>query len=101
MKGLSLITGAAVAFTCSIHLFAQSQSNQSPVLPGDREVRVKHGKTTVRDKSKLVRKAIEDWYARNMEAFKGKDVAAIMALRTTSPWYVPPYQLACLLCHRA
>jgi ketosteroid isomerase-like protein len=80
MKGLSLIAGAAVAFTCSIHLFAQSQSNQSPV--GDRKVRVKHGKTTVRDKSKPVRKAIEDWYARNMEAFKAKDLAAIMALRT-------------------
>ena len=36
----------------------------------------------MRDKSKPVRKAIEDWYARNMEAFKAKDVAAIMALRT-------------------
>jgi len=82
MKGLSLITGAALAFTCSIQLFAQSQSNQSPVLPADSKIKVKHGKTTVRDKSKPVRKAIEDWYARNMEAFEAKDVAAIMALRT-------------------
>ena len=29
-----------------------------------------------------MRKAIEDWYARNVEAFKAKDVAAVMALRT-------------------
>jgi ketosteroid isomerase-like protein len=82
MKGLSLIAGAALAFTCSIQLFAQSQNGQSPVLPSDSKVKVKHDKTTVRDKSKPVRKAIEDWYARNMEAFNAKDVAAVMALRT-------------------
>jgi ketosteroid isomerase-like protein len=82
MKGLSLIAGAALAFTCSIQLFAQSQNSQSPVLPSDSKVKVKHDKTTVRDKSKPVRKAIEDWYARNMEAFNAKDVAAVMALRT-------------------
>jgi ketosteroid isomerase-like protein len=29
-----------------------------------------------------VRKAIEDWYASNMAAFKAKDVAAVMTLRT-------------------
>jgi len=82
MKSLLLIAGAVLAFTCSIQLFAQSQSSQSPVLPGDSKVKVKDGKTTVRDKSKPVRKAIEEWYARNMEAFEAKDVAAIMALRT-------------------
>ncbi len=82
MKGLSLIAGAALAFTCSLQLFAQSQSGQSPVLPPDSKVKVKDGKTIVRDKSKPVRKAIEAWYASNMEAFKAKDVAAIMALRT-------------------
>lgn len=36
----------------------------------------------MRDKSKPVRRAIEDWYARNVEAFKAKDVSAVMALRT-------------------
>ena len=82
MKGLSLIAGAALAFTCSLQLFAQSQNGQSPVLPTDSKVKVKHDKTTVRDKSKPVRRAIEDWYVRNMEAFKAKDVAAVMALRT-------------------
>ena len=82
MKGLTLIAGAALAFTCSIQLFAQSQNGQSPVLPSDSKVKVKHDKTTVRDKSKPVRKAIEDWYVRNREAFEAKDVAAVMALRT-------------------
>lgn len=82
MKGLSLIAGAALAFTCSLQLFAQSQNGQSPVLPTDSKVKVKYDKTTVRDKSKPVRRAIEDWYVRNMEAFKAKDVAAVMALRT-------------------
>lgn len=82
MKGMWLIVGAALAFTCSTLLFAQSQSGQSPDLPGASKVKVKDGKTTVRDKSKPVRKAIEAWYASNMEAFKAKDVAAIMALRT-------------------
>jgi len=45
-------------------------------------VKVRDEKTIVRDKSKPVRKAIEDWYARNIEALKAKDVAAVMALRT-------------------
>ena len=36
----------------------------------------------MRDKSKPVRQAIEAWYASNMEAFKAKDVAALMALRS-------------------
>ncbi|HEX5733929.1 MAG TPA: nuclear transport factor 2 family protein [Blastocatellia bacterium] len=81
MKRLSLIACASLVFTCSLQLFAHSQSGQSPALPGDSKVKVKGGKTTVRDKSKPVRKAIEAWYASNMEAFKAKDVAAIMALR--------------------
>ena len=81
MKSLLLLVGFALAVTCSPAL-AQSQSAQSQVLPGDLKVKVKADKTIVRDKSKPVRKAIEDWYARNVEAFKAKDVAAIMALRT-------------------
>jgi ketosteroid isomerase-like protein len=82
MKCLLLLVGFALALTCSPPLVAQSQSDQSQVLQGERKVKVKDGKTMMRDKSKPVRKAIEDWYARNMEAFKAKDVAAIMALRT-------------------
>ena len=59
---------------CVSPLLAQANS--------DSKVKVKDGNMIVRDKSKPVRKALEDWYARNIEAFNAKDVAAIMALRT-------------------
>ena len=90
MKGLLLLVGFALVLTYSPPLVAQSQSDRSQVLQGERKVKIKDGKTITRDKSKPVRKAIADWYARNMAAFKAKDVAAIMALRaddfhTTTP----------------
>ena len=82
MKRSLLVVGFVLALTCSPQLLAQSDSAQSQVLPGDRKLKVKDGKTVARDKSKPVRKAIEEWYARNTNAFRAKDVAAIMALRT-------------------
>src|SRR6185503_2774559 len=82
MKNLLLLVGFALILTFSLSLIAQCQSDRQPVAPNDLKVKVKAGKTIVRDKSKPVRRAIEDWYARNMEAFKAKEVAAIMALRT-------------------
>ena len=82
MKSLSLVVGFALALTCSPQLLAQSDRAHLQVLQGERKVKIKDGKTIMRDKSKPVRKAIEAWYASNMEAFKAKDVAAIMALRT-------------------
>lgn len=80
MKSVLLPIGFAVAITCSMLCVAQPQG-ESQVLPGDRKVKVKGGSTVVRDKSKPVRKAIEDWYSRNTEGFRTKDVPAIMALR--------------------
>ena len=82
MKSLSMLIGFTLALICSPPLLAQANSDQSQLLQGDRKVKVKDGKVIVRDKSKPVRKALEEWYARNIEAFKAKDVAAIMALRT-------------------
>jgi ketosteroid isomerase-like protein len=90
MKRLLLIAIPLLAVSCSIQLFAQTPSRQSTDLPGDTKVKVKHNKTTLRDKSKPVRKAIEDWYARNMEAFRAKDIAAIMALRTNDFHTITP-----------
>lgn len=46
------------------------------------KINTKDGITRVVNKSKPVRKALEAWYDQNTEAFKQKDVAAIMALRT-------------------
>jgi len=81
MKRLMLLVGFALALGYSSPSVAQSQGDQSRVLPGEAKVKVKDGKAMIRDKSKPVRKAIEAWYARNKEAFQAKDAAAIMALR--------------------
>jgi len=80
MKRLMLLTGFAMALAYSPSVIAQSQSVGSQT--SQHQVKVKNGKTVVRDKSKPVRKAIENWYERNVTAFKEKDVTAIMALRT-------------------
>ena len=72
--------------SCSTAWAAGWQSGgPSQVAPAEapaHKVKVKNGKTIERDKSKPVRKAIEDWYARNIAAFNDLDVAAIMLLRT-------------------
>ena len=78
----SILLVFALAFTCLSLVAARSQNAQSDVSQDKTKVKVKNSKTTERDKSKPVRKAIEDWYVRNMDAFKAKDVTAIMALRT-------------------
>jgi ketosteroid isomerase-like protein len=82
MKSLLLLVGFALASPCLLSFAAQSQNAQPQVSQDGSRVKVKNRKAIVRDKSKPVRRAIEAWYARNMEAFKAKDVAAIMALRT-------------------
>ena len=82
MKRLLLLVGFALTFTYSPSSVAHSQSQPFKNLQDDSKAKVKAGRTIVRDKSKPVRKAIGDWYARNVEAFKAKDVAAIMALRS-------------------
>jgi ketosteroid isomerase-like protein len=82
MKKLLPTVGLALTIICSPLFIVKSPGEQSSITSGDLKVKTKNGTTTVRDKSKPVRKAIEEWYTRNMEAFKAKDVAAIMALRT-------------------
>ena len=44
----------------------------------------------VKDKTKPIRRAIEAWYEKNTDAFRRKDVAAIMALRTPDFHTVTP-----------
>jgi ketosteroid isomerase-like protein len=78
----SILLVFALAFSCLSLVASRSQNAQSDVSQDKTKVKVKNAKTTERDKSKPVRKAIEDWYVRNMDAFKAKDVTAIMALRT-------------------
>jgi len=71
----------SLALICSSVVGAQTQSDQSSDR-SEPKIKVKDARIIVKDKSKPVRKAIEDWYARNIEAFNAKDVDAIMALRT-------------------
>ena len=78
----SILLVFALAFVCLSLVAPRSANAQSDVSQDKTKVKVKNAKTTERDKSKPVRKAIEDWYVRNMDAFKAKDVTAIMALRT-------------------
>lgn len=75
MKNLLLLVVSVLSLTFSTAIAAHSQS-------GDVKVKAKGGKFFVSDKSKPVRKALEAWYDQNIEAFRQRDVAAIMALRT-------------------
>jgi ketosteroid isomerase-like protein len=77
----SILLVFALAFTGLSLVAPRSANAQSDVSQDKTKVKVKNSRATERDKSKPVRKAIEDWYVRNMDAFKAKDVSAIMALR--------------------
>lgn len=78
MKSLLLLVVSVLSLAFSTAIAARCQESTS----SDVKVKTKGGKLVVRDKSKPVRKALEAWYAQNIEAFKQKDVAAVMALRT-------------------
>ena len=85
MKNLFLVITLALTLSCSLAAVTHSQSAPSQLGASDaadRKIKVKGGKSIERDKSKPVRKAIEAWYDRNIEALNAKDVAAVMALRT-------------------
>ena len=85
MKNLFLVITFALTLSCSLAAVTHSQSAPSQLGASDaadRKIKVKGGKSIERDKSKPVRKAIEAWYDRNIEALNAKDVAAVMALRT-------------------
>ena len=79
MKNLLLLLGLAFLI-CVPASFARDEQ----------KIKVKNDAVIVRDKSKPVRKAIENWYERNKSAFQAKDVAAVMALRTDDFHTVTP-----------
>jgi ketosteroid isomerase-like protein len=85
MKRLFLLAVSFLALSCSAAWIAASQMDSAQSASSEatgRKIKVKGVKSIERDKSKPVRRAIEAWYDRNIEAFNAKDVAAIMALRT-------------------
>jgi ketosteroid isomerase-like protein len=82
MKEWIFLVVFALTLTCVTAVKAHSQNDQLPKAQADLKLKAKGGKIVGRDKSKPVRRAIEAWYERNIEAFMQKDVAAVMALRT-------------------
>jgi ketosteroid isomerase-like protein len=82
MKSLILLVCFILVVSNSSSLAILSAGGPSPTNQSERKVKTKGSKSVDRDKSKPVRKAIEDWYSHNIAAFNAKDVAAIMALRT-------------------
>jgi ketosteroid isomerase-like protein len=82
MKTLLLLAAVVVACAGPSIAVAQSQTDAAQGAPEEVKIKAKGGKILARDKSKPVRKAIEEWYDRNIAAFNAKDVAAIMDLRT-------------------
>lgn len=83
MKNLLLFGILALAFMCSSTLKAHAQENQLQVTQDKQyKVKAKGDRVIVRDKSKPVRRALEEQYAKIAEANKNKDLAALLALRT-------------------
>jgi ketosteroid isomerase-like protein len=78
MKRQLLFAAVILALT-GPSAFAHSQIDQTPE---ELKIKTKGAKSFARDKSKPVRKAIQEWYDLNIAAFNAKDVAAIMDLRT-------------------
>jgi ketosteroid isomerase-like protein len=87
MKNLVIIVAA---FSNPLAWSQGLQSRASPLAQTEIKVKAKGAKVILRDKSKPVRKEIEDWYAHNIAAFKAKDVVAIMSLRTDDFHTVTP-----------
>ena len=87
MKSVFLYGFVALAMSCPQALASNPQSSPAET---DVKVKAKAGRSIARDKSKPVRKAIGEWYARNVEAFNAKNVAAIMALRADDFHTVTP-----------
>ncbi len=78
MKKSLLLSVVVLSLTFSTAFEASSQ--ESTQVEG--KLKSKGGNFSARDRFKSVRKAIDAWYTQNIEAFKRKDVAAVMALRT-------------------
>ncbi|HEY2972809.1 MAG TPA: DUF4440 domain-containing protein [Pyrinomonadaceae bacterium] len=89
MKDLFLVVFLLV-LSSSTAWVASTQNGPSQIPSSERKIKVKGGKSVERDKSKPVRKAIEEWIAHNIAAFNAKDVAAVMALRTDDFHTVTP-----------
>jgi len=77
-KLIRIILTLAVGCTGSVVSFGQLQTTSGK----DHKFKVKGNRVVLRDKSKPVRSALEEQYAKISEATRKKDLVALLALRT-------------------
>jgi hypothetical protein len=83
MKNLPAFGFLALALIGSSALQAHAQDSQLQITQDKHyKVKVKDDRIIARDKSKPVRRALEEQYAKLAEANRIKDLAAVLALRT-------------------
>ncbi len=83
MKNLLSFSFLALALIGSSTLRGNAQDSQLQITQDNQfKVKVKYDRVIVRDKSKPVRRALEEQYAKIAEANKNKDLTAELALRT-------------------
>jgi ketosteroid isomerase-like protein len=82
MKGLLTLAALSLVLAGPAAVVVKSQTDAVQSSTQEVKIKAKGARSFARDKSKPVRKAIEEWYERNIAAFNAKDVAAIMELRT-------------------
>src|SRR4051812_15971459 len=85
MRKFLLAATLGVAFV-TVTLFAQAARLQDPQTQSNQnqatKIKVKDNRAVVADKSKPVRRALEEMYARIAEAQRNKDIDALRATRT-------------------
>jgi len=80
MRGSTfLLTVAVVLLAPQFSTLAQSQSQSTP----DVKIKVKDNRVVVTDKSKPVRRALEEQYAKIADAQRNEDIDALRATRTS------------------
>ncbi len=77
-KLIKIVLTLAVGCTGSIVSLGQLQTTSGK----DHKFKVKGDRVVLRDKSKPVRRALEEQYAKITEATRKKDLVALLALRT-------------------
>lgn len=86
MRNFLLIASLAIAFL-TLGLFANAARLHDPQQPStqnqDVKIKAKDNRVVVTDKSKPVRRALEEQYAKIAEAQRNKDIDALRATRTS------------------
>ena len=86
MRKFLLVASLGIAFV-TVTLFAQAARLQDPQMQSTQnqatKIKVKDNRVVVADKSKPVRRALEEMYAKMAEALRNKDIEALRATRTS------------------